>query len=60
MNFEEAYSRLSEISAEMEKPELPLEKAVNLYSEAVKLADFCKKEIEGAKLKIEKFDNAGK
>lgn len=60
MNFEEAYNRLSEISAEMEKNDLPLEEAVNLYSEAAKLVEFCKKDIENAKLKIEKIDNTGK
>lgn len=59
MNFEEAYSRLSEISAEMEKNDLPLEEAVNLYAEAAKLVEFCKKDIENAKLKIEKIDNTG-
>lgn len=60
MNFEEAYSRLSEISAEIEKAEIPLEEAVNLYSEAAKLVEFCKKDIENAKLKIEKIENTGK
>ncbi len=59
MNFEEAYTRLSEISAEMDKSDLPLETAVNLYSEAVKLVDSCKKEIKDAKLKIEKINNSG-
>lgn len=59
MNFEEAYTRLSEISVEMDKSDLPLETAVNLYSEAVKLVDSCKKEINDAKLKIEKINNSG-
>ena len=59
MTFEEAYTRLSEISAEMDKSDLPLETAVNLYSEAVKLVDSCKKEIKDAKLKIEKINNSG-
>ncbi len=54
MKFEEAYKRLSEISAEMEKNELPLEQAVNLYSEAAGLVEICKKEIESAKLKVTK------
>ncbi len=54
MKFEEAYKRLNEISAEMEKNELPLEEAVNLYSEAAKLVEICKKEIEAAKLKVTK------
>ncbi len=54
MKFEEAFRRLNEISAEMEKNELPLEDAVNLYSEAARLVDICKKEIESAKIKITK------
>ncbi len=57
MKFEEAYKRLSEISAEMEKNELPLEEAVNLYSEAARLVEICKKEIESAKLKVTKDKN---
>ncbi|MBQ8614464.1 MAG: exodeoxyribonuclease VII small subunit [Ruminiclostridium sp.] len=60
MNFEEAYSRLSEISTLMEKDGLPLDEAVNLYSEAAKLVEICKKDIESAKLKIEKIENTGK
>ena len=59
MNFEEAYTRLKEISSEMENADLSLEKAVNLYSEAATLVDFCKKDIENAKMKIEKINNAG-
>ena len=34
MSFEEAYSRLNEISKKMESAELPLDEAVSLYSEA--------------------------
>lgn len=60
MNFEEAFSRLNEISKEMEKTDLPLETAVNLYSEAASLVDICKKDIEDAKIKIEKINNTGK
>ena len=57
MNFEEAYKRLSEISAEMENKDLPLEKAVALYSEAAKLVELCKGDIENAKLKIQQIDS---
>lgn len=59
MNYEEAYTRLSEISAEMEKSDLPLDTAVALYSEAVKLVEICKKDINNAKLIIEKINNSG-
>ena len=54
MKFEEAFKRLNEISTEMEKNDLPLEDAVNLYSEAARLVEICKKEIESAKLKVTK------
>lgn len=59
MKFEEAYKRLNEISVEMDNKDLPLEKAVSLYSEAARLAEVCREEIEGAKLEIEKIDNKG-
>lgn len=58
MKFEEAYRRLEDISKEMEKTDLPLEKAVALYTEAAGLVNICKKEIENAKLEIEKIENA--
>lgn len=60
MNFEEAYKRLNAISAEMENKDLPLDKAVELYSEAAKLVDICKKDIESAKLKVEIINGANK
>lgn len=57
MSFEEAYSRLNEISKKMESAELPLDEAVSLYSEATKLIELCKKSIENAKLEITKVNN---
>lgn len=60
MNFEEAYKRLNAISAEMEDKDLPLDKAVELYSEAAKLVDACKKDIGNAKLKVEIINGANK
>lgn len=54
MKFEESFNRLKEISSEMEKNDLPLEEAINLYSEAAKLFESCKKDIETAKLKVTK------
>lgn len=60
MNFEEAYKRLNAISTEMENKDLPLDKAVELYSEAAKLVDICKKDIENAKLKVEVINGVNK
>ncbi|MBO6229971.1 MAG: exodeoxyribonuclease VII small subunit [Ruminiclostridium sp.] len=59
MKFEEAYKRLNEISEEMDDKDLPLEKAVALYSEAAKLVEICRKDIDAAKLEVERIDNGG-
>lgn len=55
MNYEESYKRLTEISKEMSDSDIPLEKAVELYSEAAKLVDVCNKCIDEAKLQVEKI-----
>lgn len=60
MNFEDAIKRLGEISEKMENPDLPLEVAVKLYSEATELADFCQKNLGEAKLSIEKINSDNK
>lgn len=56
MTFEEALNRLKEISELMENPDITLKNAVELYSEADKLTDICKKSIEEAKLSLEKLE----
>ena len=56
MTFEEALNRLTEISQEMENPDITLKSAVELYSEANKLTEICKKSIEEAKLTLEKIE----
>lgn len=59
MKFEEAFERLKQISAEMEKNDIPLEESVKLYSEAARLVEECQKELSDAKLNIEKLENGG-
>ncbi len=56
MTFEEALERLKEISELMENPEITLKNAVELYSEADKLTEVCKKNIDEAKLSLEKLE----
>ena len=56
MSFEEALNRLREISEQMENPDITLKSAVELYSEANKLTEICKKSIEEAKLALEKIE----
>ena len=51
--FEKSLARLEEIVAQLGDETLPLEKAVALYGEGVKLAAACQKTLETARLKLE-------
>ena len=50
--FEENMKKLGTIVAELEKGDIPLETAVDLYGEGVKLSAVCKKQLDEAKIKI--------
>ncbi|MCM1133106.1 MAG: exodeoxyribonuclease VII small subunit [Ruminococcus flavefaciens] len=50
--FEESMNKLSAVVKALESGDIPLEKAVELYSEGVKLAGECRKQIDEAKIKI--------
>ncbi len=52
ITFEDNMKRLGDIVAELEKGDIPLEKAVELYGEGVKLSSACKKQLDEAQLKI--------
>lgn len=52
VTFEDNMSRLGKIVAELEKGDIPLEKAVELYGEGVKLSAECKKQLSEAQIKI--------
>ena len=45
-------NELGRIVSELEKGDIPLEKAVQLYGEGVKLAASCKKQLDNAQIKI--------
>jgi exodeoxyribonuclease VII small subunit len=51
--FEECLQRLEKIVDELEKGDIPLEKALALFEEGVKLSGACRKELEEAEGKIE-------
>lgn len=50
--FEDNMARLGKIVAELEKGDIALEKAVELYSEGVKLTEVCRKQLDESKIKI--------
>lgn len=56
VTFEDNMIKLGKIVAELEKGDIPLEKAVELYGEGVKLSALCKKQLEEAKIKITEDD----
>ncbi len=51
--FEECLQRLEKIVDELEKGELPLEKALGLFEEGIALSASCRKELETAEGKVE-------
>ena len=59
-NFEDALSRLEEITKEIEDTDVGLEKSVKLYTEGVELATYCMKQLKNAEQKVsilkEKYD----
>ncbi|MFO8030520.1 MAG: exodeoxyribonuclease VII small subunit [Cyclonatronaceae bacterium] len=51
-DFEHALGRLSEVLKELESDDVPLEKAIALYEEGMKLSKLCSKKLEEAELRI--------
>ena len=51
--FEESLQRLEAIVAELEKGEVPLDRALELFDEGMKLSGSCRKELETAEGKVE-------
>ena len=52
-NFEQCLQRLEAIVEELEKGDVPLEKALALFEEGIQLSGSCRKELEEAEGKVE-------
>jgi exodeoxyribonuclease VII small subunit len=52
-DFERALGRLSEVLKELESDDVPLDKAIALYEEGMKLSKMCSRKLEEAELRIE-------
>ncbi len=52
-SFEKNLERLDAIVAELEDAELPLEKALQLYEEGMKLSEVCHKQLSEAEGRVE-------
>lgn len=53
LNFEEAMDRLEEIVSELENGDVPLEKAIDLFQQGMKLSQICSSKLEQVERKIE-------
>ena len=51
--FEESLQRLEAIVAELEKGDISLDRALELFDEGMKLSGSCRKELEEAEGKVE-------
>ena len=45
-------NKLGQVVAQLEKGDIPLEKAVELYGESLKLIALCRRQLDEAKIKI--------
>lgn len=52
LTFEENMNKLGQVVAQLEKGDIPLEKAVELYGESLKLTALCCRQLDEAKIKI--------
>ncbi|MDE6776067.1 MAG: exodeoxyribonuclease VII small subunit [Ruminococcus sp.] len=55
-DFETNIKQLGQIVSMLEKGDIHLEKAVELYREGVKLSAVCRKQLDEAKIKITEVD----
>lgn len=51
--FEECLQRLEKIVSELEKGDVPLERALTLFEEGIQLSNSCRTELEDAEGKVE-------
>jgi exodeoxyribonuclease VII small subunit len=53
MKIEQALARLEEITAQLERGELPLDEAMRLFEEGLALAAATKEQLDAARLRID-------
>lgn len=59
IKFEDAMKRLESIVRELEDSNLPLERAIDRFEEALKLAKVCRDKLVKARLRVEKLVKKG-
>lgn len=59
LSFEEAYAALEKIAEKLGGNDVPLNEAIKLYEEGIKLSKYCADALSSAKQKIETLQNSG-
>ena len=53
LSFEDAFNALEEITEKLNRNDIPLDEAIKLYEQGMKLSALCSEKLETAKQKIE-------
>jgi len=53
VTFEQSLADLEGVVKELEKPDVPLEKALELFEKGVKLSETCRKQLADAETRVE-------
>jgi exodeoxyribonuclease VII small subunit len=53
LTFEQAMDRLEEVVVQLERGDIPLEEAIQLFGEGTKLAGVCRKKLDWAEQQVE-------
>lgn len=57
LSFEEALKKMDDIITKMDSDSISLEESVSLYTEGIKLADICDKELSKTKQKVSMIED---
>lgn len=57
LSFEEALRRLEEIVSQLERGDAPLDSALQLYEEGVRLSRFCSRQLKEAERRVELLED---
>ncbi len=60
ISFEEAMQKLDEINQKLQKNDCPLDEAIDLYKEGLKLADYCNQKLEAVSAELNKLSQEQK
>lgn len=59
LGFERALERLEEINKKLERNKVPLERAIELYQQGMKLSEYCDERLDEAEGKIKQMTEEG-